>query len=542
MKAASLQLILIFFLSLVLLVQTICATEMSDSEFILYPDVQGSGGGNVTDGDYNAEFTAGQSVVSSANDNNYTIYWGFWAPNTSTTANKNPYYKEWVPLLGSYIDRDKNNPAPGESVNFWVYVFDAEQSNTTLNATFYWRTTPTWNALQMTYNYPIAGVYGVNFFDASITAKTTMWYYVNTSDEAASGALFNVTPPGMLDTLYWDNPPAGTGSGTGGGGGGGTPSVRGQINITEYPKSMTIEQGGIEYEYVKVKNIGDGALTDVYVTLDGIDINWYTVDPVETDITPGEEETFIIKFKIPDDAEKKVYRLFIHVDSDQDTERELVNLEIVDWPKGAIIKIVDVEIPELRRDHESTIYVMVENSLFRDKNVTLSLVVPEDWNLEPKELEKNIPAFERVNYAFNITPTKAGVFGFMIFGKYDDKQLSEDVIVNVREWYEFEPIPWWWTLIFIIIVIILLTIVAILYYRHKKKELKKVTTEKRALIHEEVKDLREKVLKPKLTEADKRKLQRILRDLEKAKKDGLITEHIYWKSKQRINKKLRGGD
>ncbi|MFH1444982.1 MAG: hypothetical protein ABIF08_00705 [Nanoarchaeota archaeon] len=552
MKLASLFLVLIFFFSLVLALSAVNAQQMSDDDFIIYPDVQGSSGGNVTDSSFDLEFTAGQPTVENTTDSEYTIHWGFWAPNgtvisVAAAANTNPYYKEWVPLILSYIDRDKNNPAPGETVNFWVYVYDDEQVNTTLNVTFYWRTTPIWNSQQMTYNYPIAGVYGLNFNEPSIVAKTTMWYYVNASDEASGEELYNVTPVTLQDTLYWDNPPVGTtspGTGTGGGGGGGgtTPAGNGKIEIMEYPTSIIIEQGGLEYEYVKIKNTGDGTLTDVYVTLEGIDLNWYTVDPVETDVNPDDEVTFIIKFKIPDDAEKKAYKFFVHVGSDQDTEREASELDIIDWPKGDIIKIDDIEIPELRVNTESTIKVIVENTLFRDKNVTLSLIVPGAWNLNPEEATRNIPSYDKTIYEFKMTPKTPGVFGIILIGRYDDKQFSEDIIVNVRELYEYESIPFWWSLILAIIVIVLLTIAIILYYRHKKKALREVTDEKRMLIHKEVKDLKNKVLKPKLSVKEKERLEEILKSLEKARKEGLITEHIYYKSRQKIIKKLRGGD
>ncbi|MFH1445333.1 MAG: PGF-pre-PGF domain-containing protein [Nanoarchaeota archaeon] len=108
------------------------------------------------------------------------------------------------------------------------------------------------------------------------------------------------------------------------------PVVSEWIDIMEYPISIRIEQGAVEYKHVKIKNIGDERLTNVYLTLEGIDERWYTIDPAKTEISPDKEEIFIVKFMIPEYAEKKAYSAFIHVVSDQAETIDEIELEVIE--------------------------------------------------------------------------------------------------------------------------------------------------------------------------------------------------------------------
>lgn len=79
------------------------------------------------------------------------------------------------------------------------------------------------------------------------------------------------------------------------------------LNITTYPKTLTIEQEKSKTESVVVENLNSTINQTVKLELTNLDSSWYTVTPSSAVIEIGANQTFNVTFNIPKDASMKDY-------------------------------------------------------------------------------------------------------------------------------------------------------------------------------------------------------------------------------------------
>lgn len=386
------------------------------------------------------------------------------ASNTSTfevvTTNRTPYFTNIFAITGSYIHRSDNNPIPTQDVDFWVYVTEPDGDSLTVIISYSTDGMQSFSNKTMVYDSQ-TGTWRAQI--GNFVAQTTAYYYVIASD----GSLTNRTPTTGYDSLVWDFPP----SQPGGGGTGGIiripePEVgKGKIEVVEYPVNISIERGGMEFTVVKIKNAGNDTLHNVFITLEGIDLSWYSIDPSKTDIEASKTKNFVIKFIVPLDATVKQYPVNIRVDSDETVERIQTIFEVTPGPSELLIRITDIEIPQLEPNKAVMIKVFIENQDTVDQNLFLALTVPSSWLIDEKEQTKIIPAKQQVVFEFNVMPTREDVFILKLSGSYADKELEEDIPVNVQV---VEVIPVYWeSLTVLIAIIVVIVIIAVLLARRR---------------------------------------------------------------------------
>ncbi|RLG56867.1 MAG: hypothetical protein DRN95_06265, partial [Candidatus Hydrothermarchaeota archaeon] len=80
------------------------------------------------------------------------------------------------------------------------------------------------------------------------------------------------------------------------------------LNITDYPSLVEIEQGQNKSISVTVKNINDTISQTVSLTILNMSSNWYDVSPSSVLISYGDNYTFNITFKIPENASVMDYK------------------------------------------------------------------------------------------------------------------------------------------------------------------------------------------------------------------------------------------
>lgn len=402
---------------------------------------------------------------------NYTVNVNCTLPVTSnisifevTQPNQPPYFYIIFLTTGSYIHRDKNSPTPTELVNFWIYVNDSD--NDPLNVTFYYRTATVWLNKSMVYD-SVDNVWKASIGPYSV--KTIVNYYVSATD--------NINPPirtpeTLYDSLVWDYPPTVPPGVPAGGVIEMPPEKRGEITIIDYPETITIEQGGIEFEMVKIKNTGNATLHNVKISIEGIELSWYSIEPDVTDIGVGETQTFIIKFIVPEDAVVKEYIINLVISSDEVTEKVKGTFEVTEKPPEILMRIVDIVVSELEPNRKGRIDVVVENKDIVSKNMTFTLLIPADWLVDKREITKTIPAQGQERFQFNIMPTEDGTYTLRLTGKYNGKELSETVYVNIKA-IPRPPLWGYFDYIFIAVIAVLACMVILIYRKKRKRKTQK---------------------------------------------------------------------
>ncbi len=92
---------------------------------------------------------------------------------------------------------------------------------------------------------------------------------------------------------------------------------------------LYIAQGGTYDLKVELKNTGNTELSDLYLTLSGLDSDYYSITPsVEDDLSSGNTEDYTIHFSIPKDFEAKDYEINLKAISDEKEVSNLITLKV----------------------------------------------------------------------------------------------------------------------------------------------------------------------------------------------------------------------
>ncbi|HOZ35764.1 MAG TPA: hypothetical protein PLK55_02170 [archaeon] len=185
------------------------------------------------------------------------------------------------------------------------------------------------------------------------------------------------------------------GTNTGGTGGGSSdisdvtglvslPVAVGEIAIIEYPTDMTIIQGDYGFYTLRIKNIGSIDLSDIKLTIEDLPESWWEIQQEKTILSPNEEGSFVIKLKAPMDAEVKDTLVKFKISSKEDTRLRESILRVLE-KSLAEIRFVDVKVSPIKVNGYGEIEFIIQNMSLYDQNITATLLVPRDWQIEDSD-------------------------------------------------------------------------------------------------------------------------------------------------------------
>jgi len=259
------------------------------------------------------------------------------------------------------------------------------------------------------------------------------------------------------------------------------PGAVGEISITEFPSEMVVKQGGFEFFLVKVKNIGKGNLTDLKLGVDGLFLDWYSVEQDKTVLAPNEEASFVIKTMVPLNAELKDHLVKFKVSSNEDSKEAESVLRVLEKPLDEI-RFVDVSISRMMVKDSGEIDITLFNNSLKDLNLNISLLTPLDWQIEKKEFDLLLKAGQQRKIKFKVnTSYRSGVQDLVltikskdgiIFAGVGKNKLFKELLVIVHApekpivLIPFLPVPIEWISI-AVIAIALLALIVFLVKRSK---------------------------------------------------------------------------
>lgn len=243
----------------------------------------------------------------------------------------------------------------------------------------------------------------------------------------------------------------------------------GEISIIEYSDVIIVKQGEIKYETVVVENIGYALLKDARLVVQGIPTKWYTVDPEKIDIPAGGNQTFIIKFKIPEDADLKDYPITFKVISGILTN-DVNSILKVREKVFEIIKVVDIETPMFIVGERNNIEITLRNEGPRALPVTVTLTLPKNFLIDKNSITKTVyPNTEEI-YKFSALSEKTGTFVIKMNVTYEGGEIAQDIPVNVYMPKILKYFLWGILTFVAILIIVVLIVYYIIHLRRKRRE------------------------------------------------------------------------
>jgi len=208
------------------------------------------------------------------------------------------------------------------------------------------------------------------------------------------------------------------------------------LRITEYPSNITIEQGDFKYFIVEVSNIGSALASNAMLLITRLDQFWYSIEPQSDDIFAGQNESFALKFKIPDDAGIGPYNFSIKAVSGSVTHSVNSTLNIVAAEKTDI-KIKDIQAfaveQRLKANQTGKLQLIIQNNGQTNTTVTVQLAVPGSWEIDSSTITRTITAGEESIFEFTVFPGEAGTYEVVALVNYGSAEESRMIAVVVEE-------------------------------------------------------------------------------------------------------------
>ena|GEM_PF-6301192 len=264
----------------------------------------------------------------------------------------------------------------------------------------------------------------------------------------------------------------------------------GRARILDYPGFIELKLNETIAKNIIVKNVGDGTLHNVKLTISGLPSYLYLINPKTVDIEPGETATFTVRFK--PSLEEKQYSIKFIVSSDEDRKEEPSVLVISKKPvKKPVIPSIEVE-------PQTSILIGIIVAVL----AMLGFVLIRERKLK-EELEK----------------IKKGVLA-----KRTEEEIKEEILKvkkhlqNLENMYKDEDID------------------KKSYEKSKEKLNKKLEKLKKEL---KEKEERKQGINRKKIKKERNKLKYELNKLTKAYNDGVIDKEGYEKTKTKLENKIK---
>jgi len=161
-----------------------------------------------------------------------------------------------------------------------------------------------------------------------------------------------------------------------------------------------------------VNNTGTGKVESIRIWMEGIPLRWITVLPYMSDISPGEEQDYLVTISIPKDAEPGVYELRVKATDDIESNTEVLKLIIGrNYKEIADLLLKEVELARMNANRsllvEECLDITLIKAIFRDAETAyekaLEEYANENYEKSVNWLEYAIPIYEKVVYRVDIT-------------------------------------------------------------------------------------------------------------------------------------------
>lgn len=257
---------------------------------------------------------------------------------------------------------------------------------------------------------------------------------------------------------------------TAGPSGGAVPSAgqvvlpKSNLTIIDYPNEIAAMQGEIRFVTLLVKNTGETNLPNTSIQILGIDSDWYSIDPASTSLIKNASQTFIIKFKIPNNAVPADMPIVFKASSGSviDVKPALLAIKPI---VPDFLRITDISVSKFVSNQKGHIYITVENSLAMPMNVTIKLDFPKNFLVDEKVRTEVIDAHQKKQFVFTALSDETGTFMINMTAYYDGKKTGATIPINV---YGYDTT--WITLVLAIPAIILITLIIRKLIKRRRRE------------------------------------------------------------------------
>lgn len=303
-----------------------------------------------------------------------------------------------------------------------------------------------------------------------------------------------------------------------------TEEVRADILITKYNNNITIARGFVGMESVTVNNTGDSYLTDVSLYMLGIPANWFNITPtVFPYMVAGNSTTFVINFDIPRNAEEGIHLGSLIASSGVVSDQKKVTINVYE----KLEYVIRDELKKLRDELED---LRVETILAQreGKDTTNVFLIIDEIRREISLAEDNLDEGKTDEALDNVGNAKN-----LMEQAWDLLERLE--VITVRG-FEF-PL---WAIIVILASIIASAFLVVFFIIRRRRKGEKGLVFKPWIDY--IKNLPGRLKKKKVSREvgikEKDRLLRMLKVLEKERKEKIISEKAYKDMKDSIEKKL----
>ena len=295
----------------------------------------------------------------------------------------------------------------------------------------------------------------------------------------------------------------------------------GKIEIVKYPQEIIVERGWVNYPSVVVNNTGGVALRDIILSISGIPSSWYTIEPSEVDFLPvGDSAIFTIKLEVPITAEAKEYYGVLKAESSQASDEKMFVLLVFE----SRAELLDYEIKKLKKEIQD-----FESEVERAKEMGKDVSEVERLLEEAKN---QVGLAE--NYYLRKMYDDALAAVFAARGLLDRAKYALSIAPYMKR-VLIPLIPTW--LMILLVVLAVVIVVLLIWLKKIRVDLTRIFRpgESEVKAAEEVKVTPER----EALEAERNKVNRMLKLLETERKEGIITKKAYEELKFRNETKLK---
>ncbi|MEM5778326.1 MAG: NEW3 domain-containing protein [Candidatus Aenigmatarchaeota archaeon] len=297
-----------------------------------------------------------------------------------------------------------------------------------------------------------------------------------------------------------------------------TEKISAGILITTYNSNVSLARNFTKIESVTVKNIGIVDLYNISLFILGIPLDWFKVTPENYAILSPENSTiFLIEFKIPSNAKVDEYKASLVVTSGVVSDQKSITIKIYQ----SLEELLKADLKKLREELQD-LYIDIKIAEKEGKDVSTVLDLYNEAKTKLEDAEKDLEE-KRIEDALD----KASNVSKLI-------RRAKDLLESLEKVKEEVGIPIW--IIFVIFICIIAGMLFVVFVWKRKK----VTKIRPYIIS--LGRLAEAVKKKKMSkeeiEAEKEKLTRMLKILEKEKEEGIVSISSYEKMKKSIEERL----
>ncbi|MGC8993285.1 MAG: NEW3 domain-containing protein [Candidatus Aenigmatarchaeota archaeon] len=296
-----------------------------------------------------------------------------------------------------------------------------------------------------------------------------------------------------------------------------TSNLTAGLIIERYNKNISVARNSFKVELVTVRNTGSLELNNITLLLVGIPLNWFNITPSNYfSLKPNQTAVFAINFNIPSNANLGSFPASLVASSNLIGDQKDVTITIYRSMK----ELLEEEISKVEDEFaELVLNTKIAEKEGKDVSVVKSLIT--DIEKEIKNGRANLNSEKYEDALKNIENAKLMI------------ERAKDLLSKLEVKVKAFVIPIW-LIVSIAGIAILLTSVTIFLAKRRKQVVRLSVLLPITRIAELV---RKKPSKEELI-AEKDKILRSLKVLEKSRAEGLITESAYKAMKKALEEKL----